>query len=107
MRTWIFGGTVHGQSAFTGDVFFHVLSGGFMLALFYMATDMVTSPITRRGLIIYGVGVGFFTFLIRTYGSFPEGASLAIILMNVFVPLINRLTKPTRFGIQKAQEAET
>jgi electron transport complex protein RnfD len=92
---------------FSGDVLFHVLSGGFMLGIFFMATDMVTSPVTRRGLIIYGIGAGFLTFLIRTYGSFPEGVSLAIILMNVFVPLINRLTKPARFGVQKTREAET
>ncbi len=105
--TWVFGGTIYGQGAFSGDVLFHVLSGGFMLAIFFMATDMVTSPVTRKGLLIYGAGAGFLTFLIRTYGSFPEGASLAIILMNVFVPLINRVTKPSRFGVQKTREAET
>lgn len=105
LLTWVFGGTIHGQGAFSGDVLFHVLSGGFMLAVFFMATDMVTSPVTRRGLLIYGAGVGFLTFLIRTFGSFPEGASLAIILMNVFVPLINRLTKPVRFGVPRREEA--
>jgi electron transport complex protein RnfD len=106
LLTWVFGGNVHGMGAFSGDVLFHVLSGGFMLAVFFMATDMATSPITRRGLLIYGAGVGFLTFLIRTYGSFPEGASLAIILMNVFVPLINRVTQPERFGVKKRKEAE-
>ncbi|MCK5329179.1 MAG: RnfABCDGE type electron transport complex subunit D, partial [Candidatus Latescibacteria bacterium] len=107
LLTWIFNGTVHGGGAFTGDVLFNVLSGGFMLAVFFMATDMATSPMTRKGMLIYGVGVGFLTFLIRTYGSFPEGASLAIILMNIFVPLIDRATRPSRFGIQKAQEVES
>ncbi|MEE8441883.1 MAG: RnfABCDGE type electron transport complex subunit D [Spirochaetia bacterium] len=106
LLTWIFGGLVHGGRAFTGDVLFHVLSGGFMLAVFFMATDMATSPMTRKGMLIYGAGVGFLTFLIRTYGSFPEGASLAIILMNIFVPLIDRTTRPSRFGVRKAQEAE-
>jgi electron transport complex protein RnfD len=106
LLTWIFGGRVHGGAAFTGDVLFHVLSGGFMLAVLYMATDMASSPITRRGMLIYGLGVGFFTFLIRTYGSFPEGASLAVILMNVFVPLINRFTRPSRFGLPRRKEAE-
>jgi len=105
--TWMFGGTIHGEGVFTGDVLFHVLTGGFILAIFFMATDTVTSPMTRNGLIIYGLGAGFLTFLIRTFGSFPEGASLAIILMNVFVPLINRLTRPTRFGMRNPQEAET
>lgn len=106
LMTWIFGGLIHGGGAFTGDVLFHVLSGGFMLATFYMVTDMSTSPVTRRGMLIYGAGAGFLTFLIRTYGSFPEGASLAIILMNVFVPLIDRATRPSRFGVNKPKEAE-
>lgn len=107
LLTWIFGGFVHGTGAFTGDVLFHVLSGGLMLGLFFMATDMVTSPMTMRGMLIFGAGVGFFNFLIRTYGSFPEGTSLAIILMNVFVPLIDRATRPSRFGLRGTQEAES
>lgn len=107
LLTWIFGGLIHGGGAFTGDVLFHALSGGLILAIFFMATDMATSPMTRKGLLIYGAGAGFLTFLIRTYGSFPEGASLAIILMNVFVPLINRATRPSRFGVRKVEEAES
>lgn len=103
--TWMLGGTIHGTGFFSGDILFHVLSGGLMLAIFYMATDMVTSPMTRSGLIIYGTGAGLLTFLIRTYGSFPEGASLAIILMNVFVPLINRYTRPRKFGVQRGEAA--
>lgn len=100
--TWVFGGVPHGSGFFTGDILFHALAGGLMLGIFYMATDMVTSPMQPAGMLIYGAGAGFLTFLIRTYGSFPEGVSLAIILMNIVVPLINRATKPRRFGVQPA-----
>jgi len=98
---WFLGGRPFGGGVFTGDVLFHLMAGGLMLGALYMATDMVTSPLTRRGMIIYGVGAGFLTFLIRIYGSFPEGVSLAIIIMNMFVPLINRVTKPVVFGYVK------
>lgn len=98
---WIFGGTKFGHGLFSGDVIFHLFSGGLMLGVFYMATDMVTSPLTGKGQIIFALGAGFFTFLIRFYGSFPEGVSLAILLMNIFVPLINRFTGPQRFGVAK------
>jgi len=101
LLVWIFGGFRYGAGLFKGDVLFHLLSGGLILGVFYMATDMVTSPMTRKGRLIFGVGAGFLTFLIRFYGSFPEGVSLAIILMNMFVPLLNRLTKPVRFGFVK------
>ncbi len=99
---WVFGGTPYGSGYFAGDILFHVTTGGFVLAVFFMATDIVTSPITARGMIVYGVGAGLLTFLIRFFGSFPEGASLAIIVMNVFVPLINRYTGPHRFGVVRA-----
>jgi electron transport complex protein RnfD len=98
---WFLGGRPFGGGVFTGDVLFHLLAGGLMLGALYMATDMVSSPLTRRGMIIYGVGAGFLTFLIRVYGSFPEGVSLAIIIMNMFVPLINRVTRPVVFGYVK------
>ena len=98
LLTWIFGGLGFGNGFFTGDVLFHLFTGGLMLGALFMATDMVTSPITRKGMIIYAIGCGFLTFLIRLYGSFPEGVSLAIILMNIFVPLINRATQPVKFG---------
>ncbi len=97
--TWIFGGLGFGTGYFTGDVLFHLFTGGLMLGALFMATDMVTSPVTRKGMIIYAVGCGFLTFLIRLYGSFPEGVSLAIILMNIFVPFINRSTQPVKFGM--------
>ena len=101
---WIFGGSQFGSGGFSGNVVFHLFTGGVILGAFYMATDMVTSPLSAKGLIIFGVGVGFFTFLIRFFGSFPEGVSLAIILMNIFVPIINKYTGPKRFGITKKDE---
>lgn len=105
LLTWIFGGTRFGAGYFSGDVLFHLFSGGLILGVFYMATDMVTSPLTGKGMIIFGIGAGMLTFLIRFFGSFPEGVSLAIIFMNIFVPLINRYTGPRRFGLsQKRQE---
>ena len=95
----IFGGLRFGNGFFSGDILFHLFSGGLILGALFMATDMATSPLTRKGMLIYGVGCGFLTFLIRLYGSFPEGVSLAIILMNIFVPMINRYTGPVRFGL--------
>ena len=76
----------------------HVLSGGLLLGAFFMATDYVTTPTTSVGHIIFGIGCGFLTFAIRTFGSYPEGASFAILLMNVLTPLIERFTVPKAFG---------
>ena len=104
LLVWIFGGNQFGGGGFSGNVVFHLLTGGAILGAFYMATDMVTSPLSAKGLIIFGVGIGFFTFLIRFFGSFPEGVSLAILLMNTFVPIINRYTGPKRFGLAKKEE---
>ena len=98
---WAIGGIPDGLGWFAGDPLFHLLSGGLMLGVFFMATDMVTSPVTGRGMVIFGAGAGFLTFLIRFYGGFPEGVSLAIILMNITVPLINRATQPGVFGAVK------
>jgi electron transport complex protein RnfD len=92
---WIFGGT---EGLFTGNWIFHILSGGLMLGAFYMATDMVTSPITARGQYIFAVGVGMITVAIRIWGGYPEGVSYAILLMNLAVPLIDRYTVPRVFG---------
>jgi electron transport complex protein RnfD len=69
-----------------------------MLGAIFMATDMVTSPMTPKGMIIYGVGIGVITVLIRVWGAYPEGVSFAILLMNAVVPLINNWSKPKRFG---------
>ncbi|MDR0306746.1 MAG: RnfABCDGE type electron transport complex subunit D [Chitinispirillales bacterium] len=77
---------------------FHVLAGGLMLGAFFMATDMATSPITPKGRIIFGIGCGVLTFLIRKYGGYPEGVSYSILLMNLVVPLIDRCTRPTIYG---------
>ncbi len=75
-----------------------VLSGGLMLGACFMATDYVTSPMTGKGQIIYGVAIGVLTVLIRDFGSYPEGMSFAILIMNGFTPLINTYVKPKRFG---------
>ncbi len=99
LLVWIFGGRRYGLSFFKGDVLFHLFSGGLILGAFFMATDMVTSPLTRKGMLIFGTGIGFLTFLIRFYGSFPEGVSLAIILMNIAVPLIDKYSGTERFGV--------
>ncbi|MFV0506564.1 MAG: RnfABCDGE type electron transport complex subunit D [Bacteroidales bacterium] len=76
----------------------HILSGGAMLGAIFMATDMVTSPMTQKGQLIFGVGIGVLTVCIRAFGSYPEGISFAILLMNAVVPLINKYVKPSRFG---------
>lgn len=92
--TWIFGG----DGLFKGDFLYHILSGGLVLAAFFMATDYSTSPVTRKGKIIMGVGCGIITSVIRLYTNYPEGVSFAILLMNVMVPLIDRYTIPRSFG---------
>ena len=101
LLAWAFGGLQYGSGFFSGDVVFSIFSGGLMLGALYMATDMVTTPLAPKGMVIFGVGAGFLTFLIRFYGSFPEGVSLAILLMNMTVPLIDRVTKSVRFGLVK------
>jgi electron transport complex protein RnfD len=77
---------------------FHLLAGGLILGAIFMATDMVTSPMTYKGMILYGIGCGVLTVLIRLWGSYPEGVSFAILIMNAVVPLINKGFKPKRFG---------
>lgn len=76
----------------------HILSGGAVLGAFYMATDLVTSPMTKKGMVIFAIGIGVITVVIRLFGSYPEGISFAILIMNAFVPLINSYFKPRRFG---------
>ncbi|KGM38807.1 electron transporter RnfD [Alkalispirochaeta odontotermitis] len=97
---WLFDGIQYGNGAFGGDVLFHLLTGGLMLGALYMATDLVTTPLTKPGRIIFGLGCGLLTFVIRRFGSLAEGVSLAIIFMNILVPLIDRFVKPKRYGIQ-------
>lgn len=79
-------------------VSFHLLAGGLMLGALFMATDMTTSPLTKRGQIIYGIGCGCITMLIRRWGGYPEGVSFAILLMNAITPLINQYTQPGVYG---------
>jgi len=81
---------------FAGPVF-HLFTGGLMLGAIFMATDYVTSPMTHKGMLIYGVGIGLLTVFIRVFGAYPEGMSFAILIMNGFTPLINRYCKPRRF----------
>lgn len=80
-----------------------VLSGGLLLGAVFMATDYVTSPMTKKGQLIYGAMIGIITILIRCYGSYPEGVSFAILLMNGFTPLINKYIKPHRFGERRGK----
>ena len=77
---------------------YHLLTGGLMLGAIYMATDMVSSPMSSKGQLIYGVGIGAITILIRLFGAYPEGISFAILIMNAFTPLINNYVKPKGFG---------
>jgi electron transport complex protein RnfD len=94
LMSWIFGG----KGFFNGYPLFHVLSGGLILGAFFMATDMVTSPVTSRGKLIFGVGCGVLTGIIRLWGGYPEGVSYSILIMNVTVPLIDRYTRPRKLG---------
>ena len=87
------------------DPVFHILAGGLALGAFYMATDMVTSPISNNGNIIFAIGLGLFTVAIRIWGGYPEGVSYSILLMNTAVPLINRYTVPKKFGFVKPKKA--
>ena len=80
------------------DPVMSVLSGGVMLGAIFMATDYVTSPMTKKGMIVYGVMIGIITMVIRQWGAYPEGVSFAILIMNGFTPLINKLIRPRRFG---------
>ncbi len=81
-----------------GDPLTHVLSGGLILGAFFMATDYVTTPYTKTGQIVFGIGCGVLTSIIRLWGGYPEGVSYSILLMNVAAPLIDRFTAPKPFG---------
>lgn len=80
------------------DPVFNLLTGGMMLGSIFMATDYVTSPMSDKGMVIFGVGIGILTILIREFGAYPEGISFAILIMNATVPLINMYVKPKRFA---------
>lgn len=83
------------------DPLFHLLSGGAMLGAWFMATDMVTSPMTFKGRAVYAVSIGLLTGIIRLFGSYPEGVSYAILIMNAFTPIIDKYIVPRRFGMNK------
>jgi electron transport complex protein RnfD len=88
------------------DPLFHLMTGGLVLGAIFMATDMVTSPMNAKAQIVFGVGIGVLTILIRVWGAYPEGVSFAILIMNALVPLLNRFIKPTRFGQVKVQSSK-
>jgi electron transport complex protein RnfD len=81
---------------------YHVLAGGLLLGAFFMATDYPTSPQTSKGRLIFGIGCGIFTVIIRLYGNYPEGVSFAILIMNMLVPYINRFTMSKALGGKKS-----
>ena len=95
---FVFAGLLHLASPAYADPVSVILSGGLMLGAIFMATDYVTSPMTPRGQLIYGVCIGLLTVIIRNWGAYPEGMSFAILIMNAFTPLINNYVKPKRFG---------
>ena len=85
---------------------YSLFSGGLMLGAFFMATDYATSPVTKKGQLVFGIGCGLFTVLIRYFGSYPEGVCYSIMVMNLCVALIDKWTKPTRFGVVKSDKKE-
>lgn len=94
----VLSGLLHLYNPAYSDPVNTLLSGGLLLGACFMATDYVTSPMTPRGQVIYGIGIGAITVIIRTFGAYPEGMSFAILIMNAFTPLINTYNKPKRYG---------
>ena len=111
--------SVHTPLAFIGTVFvfsylcgedgiYQILAGGVMLGAFFMATDYVTTPVTKTGKVIFGIGCGIITCVIRFFGSYPEGVSFSILLMNILTPYIDMVTKTKPLGaITKKKEAKS
>ena len=95
---FVLSGLLHLANPAYADPFAVIFSGGLMLGAIFMATDYVTSPMCCRGQLVYGVGIGLLTVVIRNWGAYPEGMSFAILIMNAFTPLINTYIKPKRFG---------
>jgi electron transport complex protein RnfD len=100
---WIFGGK---GALFAGDPVLHLMSGGMMLGAWFMATDYVTAPSIRNGQILFGIGCGFLTMIIRLKGGYPEGVMFAILIMNCFAPLIDRGFRAKVFGGLKQEKAK-
>lgn len=98
ITVFVFSGILHLANPAYANPIQVILSGGLMLGAIFMATDYVTSPMNGKGQIIYGIAIGFLTVVIRNWGSYPEGMSFAILIMNAFTPLINFYVKPKRFG---------
>ena len=94
LLSWVFGGAM----LFSGDYLFSILAGGLVLGAFFMATDYVTTPLSKGGQLVFGIGCGVLTFVIRKFGGYPEGVSYAILMMNAVVPLIDRFIKPRTYG---------
>ncbi|MCD8029839.1 MAG: RnfABCDGE type electron transport complex subunit D [Bacteroides sp.] len=96
---FVFAGIIHlaDPTVYVSPVY-HLITGGLMLGAIFMATDYVTSPMSKKGMIVYGVAIGLLTMVIRLFGAYPEGMSFAILIMNAFTPLINTYFKPKRFG---------
>nr|MDE7389669.1 RnfABCDGE type electron transport complex subunit D [Lachnospiraceae bacterium] len=99
-------GTVAVMSLLFGqDVIFQLLSGGLLIGAFFMATDYTTSPINTKGKVVFAIGCGILTFLIRNFANLPEGVSFSILIMNILVPLIERATNPRPFGEKESKNA--
>ncbi len=92
--SWVFGA----KGYFQGDFLFSILSGGVILGAFFMATDYVTTPLTKKGQLVFGIGCGALAFVIRRFAGYPEGVSYSILIMNAVVPLIDRYVRPRRYG---------
>lgn len=98
LTIFAFSGILHIVDSSYADPMTVLFSGGVMLGAIFMATDYVTSPMTHKGQIIYGVSIAVLTIVIRNWGAYPEGMSFAILVMNAFTPLINMYVRPKRFG---------
>ncbi len=101
---FVFGGTFWLINPQNPSPIFHIFAGSFLFGAMFMATDWVTSPITNKGMWIFGLGISLVLVVIRIYGGLPEGVMYSILFMNGFVPLINRYTKPTIFGVVKEEK---
>ena len=106
LTVFAFTALLHGHNNMIyADPVFHLLTGGLMLGAFFMATDMVTSPMTPVGMLLFGLGCGILTVVIRVWGIYPEGVSFAILIMNALTPLINKGFRPKRFAPEKKKDS--
>lgn len=101
LGTWMFAGS---DGLFSGDGLYQIMAGGVMLGAFFMATDYTTTPYTPVGQIVFAIGCGVITVLIRVWGGYPEGCSYSILLMNIATPLIDKVTQPRRYGIKRSDK---